>query len=681
MDHTPPYLAAAQLIRTLFLALLAMLAADESLCGAEPRHWSFQPLLGELPPDVRDTTWPRGELDHFVLSELETRRLAPAADASRAVLLRRLSFDLVGLPPSAADIEQFLSDPANDDDALARVVDRLLDSPRFGERWGRHWLDVVRYADSVGKSWNAPFTYAWRYRDYVIDAFQQDKPFDRFVVEQLAGDLLPADSATQRREQWIATGFLALGSISLQEGSREQSVMDRIDDQIDVTSRALLGLTLACARCHDHKVDPITMRDYYALAGVFASTRLWTGQGTLTREFGSVDYVDAELLLRLPDVESGAPTELVAGVHSMADFQREWRRGARDIRFATDPNRAMGASEGTPQDCELRRNGKPYDRDAAPPRGDLQIPGLPPFPPIPASASGRLELARWVVSAEHPLTPRVFANRVWAHLSGRGIVPLVDEFGAVSEPPLHRELLDHLARRFVEDGWSVKSLIRRIVLSRTYRQGSALAAIGPGPAAAGAAADELFRGAAPRRLEWEALRDSLLLAAGRLDFERPAGTQVAGIGGKGRGAGAHSLLPIDAACRTVYLPVLRSLLPEEYSTFDFPDPHQIMGHREVTTVAPQALFFMNSEFVVGCARGAAVRLLDDAPERPARVRLAYLRLLGRPPSASEVEEALELLAELSSVSAAGAAGRPPELDRWSTLVQALMCSAEFRYVR
>jgi hypothetical protein len=315
-------------------------------------------------------------------------------------------------------------------------------------------------------------------------------------------------------------------------------------------------------------------------------------------------------------------------------------------------------------------NGKPYERDVAPPRGDVRISGLPALPSIPASASGRLQLAQWIASDEHPLTARVFVNRVWAHLFGRGIVPLVDEFGLVSEEPAHRDLLDHLARQFIAEGWSVKKLIRAIALSRAYRQS--------GASAADELSSELFCGAAPRRLEWEAIRDSLLFASGRLTFERPDGIQVAGTGGKARGASTYSRLGLDEPYRTVYLPVLRSLLPAEYSTFDFPDPHQIMGQREVTTVAPQALFFMNSDFVAECAGGTAERLLrENSLEDAQRVGLAYLRLLGRVPADDETADALALLRDLNPPASA----RSAEYYRWSTLIQALMSSAEFRYVR
>jgi hypothetical protein len=636
--------------------------------------WSFQRARTAPPPQVRDEEWSRSDIDRFVLSKLEERGLTPVRDAARLTLIRRAAFDLTGLPPSVEDVDAFTADKATNDVALARVVDRYLSSPRFGERWGRHWLDVVRYADSVGQSWNAPFTYAWRYRDYVIDTFNADKPYDQFVIEQLAGDLLPATSIAKEREQRTATGFLTLGSISLQERSREQSVLDRVDDQIDVTSRAFLGLTVSCARCHDHKLDPVAMRDYYAWAGIFYSTRVWTGQGTLTREFGSQDYVDGNLLLRLPDRAGGRSSEIVAGIHSMSDFQDEWRQGKRDIRYTTDPNLAMGVSEGTLRNCEIRLKGQTYDRGDAPPRGDVRIPGLPPLSAVPADASGRLQLARWIVSPENPLAARVFVNRVWRHLFGRGLVRTPDEFGINCEEPLHRDLLDHLAIRFVADGWSVKKLIRSIMLSRVYRLDGTRQ-----PAAHEAdPQNDLYWRTNPRRLELEPLRDSLLAVAGQLTFERPAGIQVAGTGGKARGATTYSLLGIDAPYRTVYLPVLRSLIPEMFSTFDFPDPHQLQGHREVTTVAPQALFFMNSDFVTECARDAASLILRGSSASDAdRVRLAYRQVLSRPPDTDELADALQLLTDLRPA----AASQAPDSDRWTTFIQALMSSAEFRYVR
>ncbi|QOV88237.1 DUF1549 and DUF1553 domain-containing protein [Humisphaera borealis] len=650
---------------------LAAAPATKSAVADDNLLWSFDPIANPPAPVVKDATWPRSDVDRFVLAKLEAANLKPSGDADRTTLIRRVAFDLTGLPATIADIDAFLQDKSPDDVAFARVVDRYLASPRFGERWGRNWLDVVHYADSGGRSWNAPFTYAFRYRDYVIDAFNKDKPYNQFIREQIAGDLLPATSVDQQREFRTATGLLALSPADVQEGDHEQFVLDRVDDQIDVTSRAFLGLTISCARCHDHKYDPISMRDYYAVAGVFYSSRTLSGQGAHSER--NLDYVDFQSLVRLP-VAKGQSAAVPSGVHSMSDFQAEWRSGKRNIRFATDPNVAMGLTEGDLADCDIRLKGRPRDRAEAPPRGDVRIPGLPQWRKVPANASGRLELADWIVSPQNPLTARVMVNRIWQHLFGRGLVRTVDDFGTTGESPTHPELLDHLASRFVAGGWSVKGLIRSLVLSRTYRQASAVPL--------GSAnrnrdpQNELFWKMSIRRLEIEAIRDSMLLAAGRLDFSRPEGIQVAGIGGKARGASTYSLLGVNASCRTVYLPVLRSLLPELFTTFDFPDPSQILGQREVTTVGLQALFFMNSDFATGCAQDAAEVLLANRSMKEAdRVVLAYRHLVGRVPSAEELKDATSLLAELR------AAARPTDQYVWTVLTQGLMATAEFRYVR
>lgn len=624
---------------------------------AKSDHWSFQPISNPAVPMVQDRAWARDDLDRFILSRLEAAKLRPNPDANRYTLLRRLSFDLTGLPPSVAEIQEFVNDPAPLDKALARVADRYLDSPRFGERWGRHWLDVVRYADSVGRNWNAPFTYAWRYRNYVIDAFNKDKPYDVFLTEQLAGDLLPAKDLATRREQNIATGFLALGPTDIVVPEGERLAMDRIDEQIDVTTRAFLGLTVACARCHDHKYEPITMRDYYAMAGVFYSTRTLSGQYR-------GNYVADDDLQLLPSSEGRRSA--VPGVHSMADVSREMREGGyREVLWTTDPNLAMGAQEGRTEDCPIRIDGEFYKVGDSPPRGDFHFGGLSGLNQVAADASGRRQLARWMTSPDNPLTARVMVNRVWQHLLGRGLVPSVDNFGSSGDSPTHPELLDHLAVRFRKD-WSVKSLVRAIVLSRTYRQSSR------GQAAQQTdSQNELYWRMKLRRLEVEAVRDAMLTVAGRISFRRPEGIQVAGTGGKGRWGVTRSLLPLDSPYRTVYLPVLRSLLPEMYSVFDFPNPTQVKGQREVTTVAPQSLFLMNSEFAVRCARDVA-QLVFAQPKLTAadRVRLIYLQLLGRQPDTEETAASLKLIDSLDA--------RASEEYRWSALIQALMISGEFR---
>lgn len=640
---------------------------------AVANHWSFQPLKRVELPAVADANWVRDELDRFILAKLERAGLRPNPDAGRMTMLRRVAFDLVGLPPTEQEIQAFVGDPGTDEQALARVVDRYLDSPRFGERWGRHWLDVVRYADSVGRTWNAPFTYAWRYRDYVIDALNRDQPYDRFICDQLAGDLLPAGDAAQRREQLTATGFLALGSVDLAPESHEGFILDQIDDQIDATTRALLGLTISCARCHDHKYDPVTMRDYYALAGIFYSTRTLSGQGH-KGDLGPGGYVDPDRLQRVPsdprNSDSSQTLSDQADVHSMSDYHRVWSQGNRNVRYSTDPDFAMGVSEGEVRDSPIRIRGEPFNYGDEVPRGEVRIPGLPQLQPISADESGRLQLARWIASSQNPLTARVMTNRVWQHLFGRGLVRTVDDFGSTGEPPTHPEMLDHLAARFMAEGWSVKKLIHGILLSRTYRQSSALR----GDGVAADAQNDLFWRMNRRRLEFEPIRDSLLLAAGRLKFERPKFVPVAGTGGKS--AAPRSLLALDSPYRTIYLPVLRSLVPDVYSTFDFSEPSQIKGQREVTTVAPQALFMMNDGLVVDCARDAAERLLDEGSDDSDRVQLAYLRLLGRVPGRNEVEDALQFMAGLDADGE-----RAPRSYRWSALLQALMASGEFRYLK
>jgi hypothetical protein len=646
---------------------------------AKSDHWSFQPVRKPTTPTVRDAAWPRSDLDRFILAQIEAAGLQPAADAAAETLCRRIYLDLTGLPPTVEELEAFIRDagratPAARDQAYTALVDKLLASPRFGERWARHWLDVVRYADSVGRAWNAPFTYAWRYRDYVVDAFNADVGYDRFIAEQLAGDLLSSNDPDERRAQLTGCGMLGLGSVDLQAASNAEFVMDQIDDQIDVVTRAFLGLTVSCARCHDHKYEPISMRDYYALAGIFYSTRTLSGQAQC-HEQGGGGYVDAERLVRLPRSKSGDqinPDDVGRPiVHSMSDYRAEWSVNRRDPRYTTDPNLAMGATEGNVADCELRLRGEAYDLGPTVPRGDMRIPSLPRMPSIPPGVSGRLELARWIGSPQHPLTARVMSNRIWQHLLGQGLVRTVDDFGATGEAATHPELLDWLASEFVREKWSMKKLIRTIVLSRTYQLAST-------KTDAGEKLDphnRLWWRSNQRALELEPLRDSMLFVAGSLETERPYGIQVAGTGGK---PGNRALLGFDAPHRTIYLPIMRAHVPDVYGVFNFPEPTQIQGSRAATTVAPQALFFMNDRFAVECAESAARRLLEESPRDPvARLRLAYLRLYGRAPTTNEVRTAGTFVAALQS----DPSGRDDELYRWTVLTQALMAGAEFRYVR
>ncbi len=617
-----------------------------------PTPWSYQRILRPSVPAVKDTAWSKDDIDRFILARLEKDNLHPIGDAPRLTLIRRASFDLRGLPPSQEEIDRFVHDAASDDLAFAKVIDAFLQSERFGERWARHWLDVVRYADSVGRVWNAPFLYAARYRDWVIDSLNADKPYTRFVAEQLAGDLLPATTVLQKRDQIVGTGMLALGSMNLQEGNYEQHLLDQVDDQIDVVSRAFMGLTLSCARCHDHKTEPVSQQDYYALAGIFYSSRTLSGTPNRNDEARG-GYVSAEALVDLPttlDEAVGPPSKLPEGIHSMDDI-RALGNPKTTVRYDHDPHFCMGVIEGEIQDCELAIGGDPNDRKAAPERGKLGMPALPPLPNISPHSSGRLELAQWMTQPTHPLTSRVAVNRLWQHLFGEGIVRTVDDFGITGSDPTHPELLDHLAIRFVEGGWSVKKMIRTLMLTRTYRLASTGNPEHPD------ASNKLRWRMNPKRLELEPLRDTLLQLAGKLTFERPEGIQVVGTGGKGRHGLTRGLLSPEDPFRTIYLPVVRDNIPELFSTFDFPGPTQIKGQRDVTTVAPQALFFMNNSMVEELAAEIAVKAGKD-------VKAVYRLILGREPTSEESADA-EVLKRETGIE---------------VLAQALLGTAEFRYV-
>ncbi len=674
-----------------FLALLSQtFAADKVIIP-----WSFKPLTRPTLPQPQDKTWIKDDLDRFILAGLTAKNIHPNADAPRSMLLRRATLDLHGLLPTLTELDNFERDPASDDIAFAKVIDRLLQSQRFGERWARHWLDVVRYADSSGRSWNAPFIQAFRYRDWVIDSLNADKPYTRFMAEQIAGDLLPVKSDAERQQGIIGTGFLALGCVDLTALQYEQFKMDRIDDQIDVTTRAFMGLTIACARCHDHKTDPVAQSDYYALAGLFTSSETWSGTAHKA-ELGANLYVDPDRLLTLPTTKplvqastTGAKTTSLkpSEVNAMDDMQPAMMTG-KTGRFATsytfDPKLAMGISEAKAENCPIRIAGDPYDEGQTPKRGEMEIPSLPPLPKVGPQESGRLQLAQWLSQPTHPLTARVMANRIWAHLFGKGIVGTVDNFGITGEKPTQPELLDHLAIRLVETGWSMKKTIRLMMLSHSYRQSSK---VGSGKSEAGSqitsdlplpTSDLLWR-SAPRRIELEALRDSLLQLSGELSNERPTGIQIAGNGGKGNTGRTTSLLNIESPYRTIYLPVLRDLLPEMHDTWDFPNPTQIIGQRQVTTVPSQSLFMMNNRLVISTAQTLAQQVLEDASLKYDKARLQHLyrQLFSRKADEDEASAALEMMAALETPSDEN--NKP--LYRWATMTQALLGSAEFRYAR
>lgn len=657
--------------------------------------WSFRPPKKPAPPAVKREDWARSDLDRFLLAALEARGLSPVGDADRLRLLRRATFDLIGLPPTPEDLESFVRDDSPD--AFGNVVDRLLASPHFGERWGRHWLDVARFAESSGKT-NFTYPQAWRYRDWVIASFNKDKPYDQFVREQIAGDLLPANKDHTKADQIIATGFLALGSKAHDAENRGQFILDVVDEQIEATTRAFLGLTVACARCHDHKIDPIPQRDYYALAGIFRSTQ--TCSGTLAGVFPNFN---ASPLIELPpdaNVPSAVPPlsadqratmeeRLAALLHERdaippCEMNRDRLRRVNSMlatlryRLLVDrpggPPRAfaMGVREREEAvDSPLYARGELDQPGEAVPRGLVRVLRDDSFASISAG-SGRRELADWLASPTNPLTARVMVNRVWLHLFGRGLVATPDNFGAAGQRPSHPELLDALAVDFIADGWSIKKLIRRIVLSRAYGLDSTYDPHNfeddPG--------NTLVWRMSKRRLEAEPLRDALLFVSGCLAPEPPVGSAVArtgeGLGRFLRVAGADA----SDMHRSVYLPVVRDAVLESLALFDFADPSLVIGERATTTGPAQALYFMNGAFVLRQAEGLADRVRANGEDDAQALERAYRLALARPPTVAERQRGLAFIRDF----AARAGGTDPARAAWSALCQALFASAEFRYL-
>ena len=701
-------------------ATVEALASKES-DGASAQHWAWTELRDPSQPEVRDGEWPRGPIDRFVLGRLEQRWLAPVGGADRATLLRRIALDLTGLPPSASDVEDIASDPLPD--ALERVVDRYLASPAFGERWARHWLDLASYADTLGLGRRITSKHAWRYRDYVIDSFNSDKPYDRFVREQVAGDVLSYDDDDQRREHVVATGFLAIGPWALVDQDKEQLRMDIVDHQIDTIGRALLGVTTGCARCHDHKFDPVPQSDYYALAGIFRSTRTLDGRMSgvfsdvmrvplaetagelLERSSALVEWErEYESALEEQRAAEGVVSKLAAEVEALegepgeelakrlADARAAARTSATEaqrILYYGKPTPPMAlalADDPDPADARICLAGNPHSLGEEVRRGFLSLVPLDPSPKIAnrrlfgigyQKSSGRLELADWLADSRNPLPARVMANRVWHHLFGRGIVASADNFGILGDRPSHPELLDYLAVRLQRQEWSLKALIREIVLSATYR----LSASHSGEAAAADPENTLFWRANRRRLEAEAIRDAVLFVSDSMDFR--AGGPTLPLGSRGSVqmgqppllAGSLELTSSIRNRRTVYLPVLRKSQLSDVDVlnlFDFPDPNAVKGRRDVTTVPTQALYLMNSPFLVRQARAAARRLLaEPGLDDGGRVNTFLRKALSRPATGQEIAQALAFLRDTET-----------ELGRdeaWARYCHAVFASSEFLF--
>ncbi|TLD70948.1 DUF1549 domain-containing protein [Phragmitibacter flavus] len=750
---------------------------------AAKEWWAWQPPKIWPVPTVKDTAWPRNDIDRYLLSSLEEKNLKPVNDADRLTLLRRVTFDLTGLPPTPQEVTAFFKDTSPD--AFKKVVDRLLDSHHFGERWGRHWLDVSRYAESTGKDINLAYPHAWRYRDYVIAAFNSDKPYDQFLREQLAGDLLPAKDDKKRAEQLVATGFLAMGTKSVNEANPRQFALDLADEQIDTVSQAILGVTAACARCHDHKFDPISQKEYSAMAGIFLSTDTRYGTFFAAQNRSAADLIELPkgadapvfplvlspqerekkqadlegylqqandmasatfgqssrssrssrqprnqqmlLLLRMNQIglletelksfdESGKMRPLAMGV-----LDQPVRREETGTRTRETPRYASSTPEQAIASRFLERDG----RFSRPPefkiitdspiyaRGEVSQPGekvprgflsalthqTPPV--IPATSSGRRELAEWMLAESHPLTARVMANRVWQHLFGQGLVNTPDNFGTTGSQPSNLALLDTLAIKFREGGWSVKNLIRGIVNSRAYQLSSTYDETN---FAADPENSQIWR-MNKRRLDAESIRDATLAISGQLDLRPPIGSPIAMRGNGPIGefrqfpnAGIAEELLVEAGTRTnarsVYLPIARDMLPDALAVFDFAEPGFVNGSREVTNVPEQALYMLNSPTLATAAQKLSERVLTayptsatiDAPATLAqRVQHAYGLVFARVPSEAERQAAFNFFAKFPTASSEdGHQGSTTITEgsaaAWTSFCRALFASAEFRYL-
>jgi len=717
--------------------------------------WSLKPIAKPKPPHVKDESGMESPIDRFIQARLESRNLEPVPHAKPETLLRRVYFDLTGLPPTAKQLQQFLESPSPH--ALEAIIDKLIATPQFGERWARHWMDVARYAESAGNSRDVLMPHAWRYRDYLVDAVNNDVPFDRFITEQIAGDLLTAETSWERDRLRIATGFLAIGSKSLNGGNLE---LDIVDEQIDVIGKSILGLTISCARCHDHKFDPIPTKDYYALAGIFKSTDTLYGGGLkrankpnlqlsslyvlgehgaeqmkalqkqeqelakLTRQEKNLLNRQKKLRKQLPkdfqqrlrelkrleqarqkqtqnnteepadepDSDSNDKTsddqpvsqedQIILEYSSNAAELRSIRQNVDDLKKQKPKYTfkfAVGARDAEKiSDSKIHIRGEKNKLGELAPRGFLSAVANSTEHQVNATQSGRLELANWLTDPKNPLTARVAVNRIWMHLFGRGIVNTVDNFGVNGESPTHPELLDYLANRFIELGWSRKALIKELMLTRTYKLSSDYNVSNYEADPANALLWRMSR----RRLEAEAIRDAMLAASGELDLRRPHASAVAEIGDGevGRNLNTKPLYQ-PFPHRSVYLPIIRGLVPTMLKTFDLPDPSNPQGQRDRTNVPPQSLFMMNNPFVIKRAAALAERALAQSADVESRIQWLYQTCYTRPASSAELQIATQYMQTgQQRLIEENKNSTDSERLAWATYCQALFAAAEFRFL-
>ncbi len=671
--------------------------------AAGKTHWSFQPIQRATIPTT-GSNWPRNSIDCFIENAANQHHLPIAMDADRATLLRRLYLTLIGLPPTAEEVLSFLTD--QEPDAVERVVDRLLASPHYGERWGRYWLDLARYADSNGADENHEYPVAYRYRDYVVRQLNADLPYDEFVIQQLAGDLLATDSIEQRRENLTATGFLVLGPKMLAEQDKPKLVADLVDEQIDTLGQSLLGLTLGCARCHDHKFDPINATDYYALAGVFHSTKSmknldfvsqWNTrslpdpivEAQIAEHQRVVAEAEKELTQLTMKPEGERSNEEKAAIEKAKQHVENLKKAAPSLPEVM----AVDESSVKLVPIHIRGNHLQLKGDALTRRLPTVFENSMPQPEMPSQQSGRLELAQALFHSQNPLTSRVIANRLWSWHFGEGIVRTVSNFGLKGETPSHPDLLDWLASEIQLREWSIKQMHRQIVLSRTFQ----LQIQATEEAIATDPDNRFFARRGLKRLEIEPLRDSIVAVGGNLD--RSFGGRAATIYGSNYAEDGRGKNEFDALRRMIYLPVNRAALHELFATFDYVDSGVSVGKRTSTVVPHQSLFLMNHPLIRQQASELAKRLQSHSllhhdtvakDENVARIQLAFLELLGRLPDQTEIAIAQDFLRDKSYTVAQATpdnSGNEPNLNApehlqvvWSEFCHALITSNEFMYI-
>jgi len=675
-------------------------------------HWSFQPLEQSEPPAVNDPLWPRNPIDQFIQARRENAGLGVSADADPVTLIRRVTYGLTGLPPTPQEVNEFVEaaqSPADMDTVLGEWVDRLLSRSSYGERWGRHWMDWVRYADTAGDNSDYPIPQAYLYRNYIIDSLNEDVPYDQFLIEQLAGDLLPADTQAQRNRQTIATGYLAMAR-------RFGSLVERypwhltIEDTIDNVGRTMLGLSIACARCHDHKFDPISTRDYYGLYGIFASTRypvpgleLFSAQRDfvplvpqleateiLRPHQAKTEELTSELEKRLADGEQLALQNAAKEKDASLDEQRKMSDAldsmllkarnagenlAAHLKSLPEMPTAYAVQDGPPRDARIQIKGEPDRPGAEVPRKFLDILGGQRLPQeVAQSNSGRLQLAKWIASPDNPLTVRVIVNRVWQRHFGNGLVPTTSDFGLRGEAPTHPELLDWLAGEFIRGGWSIKQLHRIILTSRTYRLSSqdlpANLAIDPN--------NRLHWKFNRQRLDAESIRDTLLLISGSLDPSMPSQPYPIPPQKDWKYTQHHPFKDdYTSDRRSVYLMTKRLTAQTYFQTFDGPDPNVCTSSRDESVTALQALYFANDAFLHQQADRFAKRLVQQSGTDPQRLHHAFATVLCRTPTDEESEL---LLQHLATVRKRAARDANPDQEAWSSLSRSLLRLNEFLYI-